>query len=494
MLQPDGTPAPGWGISTDGPVAALALSPDETRLFVGGHFTAAAGRPRSGLAVVSTAGSGSVETAWDPAFEGAVASLALSRDGDRLWVGGSFSTVDGAARRYLVALHGATGRLDGEFDARPSDAVLTVSVSGDGLFAGGTFTSVNGVAQTNLAALDSASGSLDTRFVAGTAASGTNQVNALVVENGALYVGGTFTKVNGFSRSRIARLDTGTGAVDPSWQASINAEVKTLAVAGGRVYAGGSFTTVNGVTRHRLAALNTHDGSVTSWDPDLDSAVYHLRLSPDEALIYVAGNFSTVGGQPRARLAAVTTAAGTATAWVPKPTAALRRLALAGDGATVFVASGGSSTSGNRVQAYSTVSGSLLWQQRGDGDVTALDVSGSAVYAGGHFTQMDGQVRGHLAAFDPGSGALTGWAPSISGVHGVLELVVTDTHVLIGGEFDKVNRVVQQGFARFPHDDPPESDHDDSTARHDNHDDPTARHDNHHDPTGGHNHDHHGAA
>ncbi|MDQ3946266.1 MAG: hypothetical protein M3357_14150 [Actinomycetota bacterium] len=455
VLATDGSPDPTWGISADGDVTALAFSADNARVFVGGAFGALGGQPRARLAVVSTVGAGSVDPDWNPGADGQVAALGLSSDGDRLWVGGSFTTVGGVARRYLAALDAARGTLDTGFDARPGAAALTVAASDGRLFAGGLFTSVNGKPRTNLAALDATTGALDAGFVADTDGGGSNQVNALVAEGAKLYVGGTFIKVNGVSRPRVARLDAATGAVDGHWRASIDAEVKTLALAGMRLYLGGSFTSVNGVGRNRLAALGTAGASLEGWDPNLDSAAYDLRLSPDQTLVYVVGNFSTVGGLPRPRLAAISIATGTATSWSPRPGAALRQVAVSGNGATVYVAAGGSRSTGNRIQAFSAASGSLRWQQLGDGDFTAVDVSGSLVYVGGHFTQVNGQVRGHLAAFDLASGALQEWAPPISGVHGVLDVVVTESHILIAGEFRKVNRAVQQGFARFRNDEEP---------------------------------------
>ena len=135
----------------------------------------------------------------------------------------------------------------------------------------------------------------------------------------------------------------------------------------------------------------------------------------------------------------------------------LTSVALSGDGSLAFVATRGTNTTGNRIQAWSTATGALVWQQTGDGDFQAVDVSGSLVYTGGHFTTVAGQVRGHLAAFDQHTGAIQPWAPTISGVHGVLDLQVTANSILVAGQFHKVSGVVAQGVARFHSDgtDPP---------------------------------------
>ena len=71
------------------------------------------------------------------------------------------------------------------------------------------------------------------------------------------------------------------------------------------------------------------------------------------------------------------------------------------------------------------MTGALVWDRPGDGDFQAVDTSASFVYTGGHFSTVAGQMRGHLAAFDQQTGAIQPWAPTISGVHGVLDLQVT---------------------------------------------------------------------
>jgi hypothetical protein len=206
-----------------------------------------------------------------------------------------------------------------------------------------------------------------------------------------------------------------------------------------------------------LGSVTADAGTVEAWNPGLDSAVHRIRLSPDGALVYVAGDFSVVGSVARSRLAAIDVASGLATAWSPRVAVPLTSVALSGDGTLAFVATRGDNRSGNRIQAWSTTTGALVWDKQGDGDFQAVDVSGALVYTGGHFTEVDGQTRGHLAALDQRTGALQDWAPTISGVHGVLDVQVTAQAVLVAGQFHKVSGVVAQGIARFASDgtDPP---------------------------------------
>ncbi|TMK52507.1 MAG: hypothetical protein E6G66_03850 [Actinobacteria bacterium] len=460
-LTATGAADPSWLADTDGRVGALTLSADGSRLYAGGDFTHAAGAARLRLAAFSTAGAGAVDGAWDPGASGRVdvevRAVALSPDGARLYAGGGEDNDNpallGAPRRLLVAVDATSGAVDAGFDPRPAAATMALATSAGAVYAGGQFTSVNGLRRSNLAALDATTGVLDTGFVADT----DGAVDAVVSDGGGLYAGGVFSAVNGVTRRRLARLDPATGAVVASWQVAASAEVQSLTLAGPRLYVGGTFTALGGVARNKLAAVTADTGTVEAWNPNLDSGVHRIRRSSDQRLVYVAGDFATVGSTPRSRLAAIDATTGLATGWYPQVRVPLTSVALSGDGSLAFVATRGGNTTGNRLQAWSTVSGALVWDRPGDGDFQAVDASGSLVYTGGHFTTVGGQIRGHLAAFDQHSGAIQPWAPTISGVHGVLDIQVTASSILVAGQFHKVSGVVAQGVARFASDgtDPP---------------------------------------
>ncbi len=450
-----GAADPTWQVTADGRVSALALSADGTRLYVGGDFASIGGAARRRLAALATGGAGTVDPAWDPGADVAIRAVALSPDGVRLYAGGGDDNDDpaltGAPRRLLAAIDAGTGAVDPGFDPRPGAAPMALATSATAVYAGGQFTSVNGLRRANLAALDAASGALDTGFVADT-----NGAVMVVTSDGVgLYAGGVFSTVNGVTRRRLARLDAATGAVVTGWEATASAEVQSLTLAGDRLYVGGAFSTLGGLSRNHLARLSTATGAVDAWNPSVDSGIHRIRLSADGSLVYVAGDFSVVGSVARQRMAAIDATTGLATAWHPRVQVPLTSMALSGDGTLAFVATRGGNLIGNRLQAWSTVTGALVWDRPGDGDFQAVDTSASFVYTGGHFTTVAGQERGHLAVFDQHTGAIQPWAPSISGVHGVLDMQVTAGSILVAGEFHKVSGAVAQGFARFASDDPP---------------------------------------
>jgi len=462
-----GAPDPTWSVAAGGEVDALAMTLDRSAVYVGGGFATIGGQSRAGLALLSTAGAGSVDATFNPgATGGNVLALGLSADGNRLYAGGAFSAIGGTAQRYLAALDAHSGAVDPGFDAAAANTVQAVSPSPDGtlVFAGGDFTSVNGVARHNVAALDG-NGVLVPGFVADTSggASG-GEVDALTVDGaGRLYLGGSFLRVNGTFEQRLARVDATTGTVDTSFSASPGAAVNTLAVSGTRLFVGGAFTWINdaSVVRNNLASLDITAGAVEGWNPNLDNNVASLALSPDQHTVYIAGTFAHVGSASRSFAAAVDAGTGLATAWDPAPAALVVQVAVSGDGSKVFLAERGSSKTGNRLQAWNTAgSGSLAWEHRADGDFQAVAVSSAYVYAGGHFATVDGEAHLHLVALDVNSGAIQSWPPFVSGGlgHGVFAIDVTPSTVTVGGDFERAGdadpanalTIVAQGVARFP--------------------------------------------
>ena len=183
--------------------------------------------------------------------------------------------------------------------------VDAVEIAGNAAYAGGLFTHAVKDTQTadraNLMSVDLSTGNLRS-FKADTNGS----VNALASDGAALYLGGTFTTVNGVPRSRVAKVDLTTGAVDPTFVADVGALVDDMVVVGGTLYLGGEFNTVDGVTRHHVAAVSTTDGSlIAAFDPNTDGKVAALAASPDGSVLYLGGNFTTVGTTSRLYLAKV---------------------------------------------------------------------------------------------------------------------------------------------------------------------------------------------
>ena len=292
------------GSGANGLVRTSAIQSDG-RIFIGGFFTSVDGAVRNRLARLNF--DGSLDSSFNPGggANNDVYTSAIQSDG-RIFIGGSFTSVNGTAR-YRVARLNSDGSLDSSFNpgSGASNYVYTSAIQSDGkIVIGGSFTSVNGVARNRIARLN-ADGSLDQSFDPGSGTSGT-VFTSVVQADGKVIVGGYFTTASGVIRSCIVRLNA-DGSLDQSFDpgSGMNNTVLTSAVqADGKIIVGGSFTTVNGVVRNRIARLNA-DGSLDqSFDPGsgMNNAVYTSVVQADGKVI-VGGDFTTASGVMRNRVA-----------------------------------------------------------------------------------------------------------------------------------------------------------------------------------------------
>ncbi|WP_146069834.1 PKD domain-containing protein [Cryobacterium sp. M15] len=127
----------------NGAVRSLVASTDGTRLYAGGFFTTVGGVARYRLAAFDTV-SGSLVSSWAPTVNASVKSLATF--GDTVYVGGVFTTASGIARNQIAAFAASNGALRVWSGEPVGGSVNTMAVSPDGtkVLIGGSFTSYNG--------------------------------------------------------------------------------------------------------------------------------------------------------------------------------------------------------------------------------------------------------------------------------------------------------------------------------------------------------------
>lgn len=270
--------------------------------------------------------------------------------------------------------------------------VSTSVVVGSRLFVGGTFTTVDGATHERIAALDAGTGALDPSFTAAVNGS----VTSLATDGSNVFVGGTFTSVNGVARTNVAELGP-DGSLLPLHVVP-SAAVETLDYADGVLYLGGKFTSIGAVSRRYLAGVNPATGQVTALNPRPNGVVRKLLAAPDGSL-YVGGAFTSIGAPATARnyVADLDPASGAVKAYdarLPYEADSSDRatvLDIALSGGSVYLGTAGHLPSGNSLyKTTAGVSAAPVWQVQTDGDVQAVEtVPGSSkIYAGGHFDNL----------------------------------------------------------------------------------------------------------
>lgn len=299
-------------------VKTLALKSDGSVLFLGGQFTTVDGTARNRLAAVNT-NDGSLVSGFDPNSGGEVQSLAITGDDTILYLGGDFTTVGGTTRNNLAAVSTSNGSLIGAFDPNCDDVVSALALTSDDgtLYLGGNFGNVGGSARTKAAAVST----VDASLVAGFNPNIDNQVWSLLLNSNEsiLYIGGDFSFTGGgVTRSNLVALNTSDAspitAFNPGYDGpSAVISVKSLALTSDNstLYVGGKFTAAGATARNYIAAHNTSSGSaLAGFNPNADATVHSLILNSNESKLFVGGEFTTIGGTNRGKITELTTADG----------------------------------------------------------------------------------------------------------------------------------------------------------------------------------------
>jgi len=452
-------------------VYALAVVGEH--VYVGGKFGLIDGESRENLATFNTVGSGAGEgelTEWQPEPNSqGVRSLAVS--GSLLYAGGQFNEVGGEPRKYVAAFDLSTGEpgepeLTGWTPAEPNGKVLAVAVSEDGeaVYIGGDFSQVNAESHSHVAALKAEDGTV----LAGWSGEANSTVYDLAVSGSTVYAGGNFGQADGEKRNGAAALDAGSGALQ-SWSPDVfGSTVHSVAVSGSDVVIGGFFNGADGIARENIAAIDLTTGQPLDWAPEANNKVYALAMSEDESRVFVGGYYTEIGGEPRERLASLKAAGtgtgeGEPTAWDPGANNSVEAIAV--DGSRVYVGGGFSTLEGDgtfgQLAAFDFTGdvGTLdeAWKPEPNNNVTTLVANGEKVYVGGQFSEIGEQERHNLALLNDTDGAASeSWAPEPSAT--VKALAVSGATVFAGGQFTSVGGESHQRVVKIePNGEPSET-------------------------------------
>jgi hypothetical protein len=386
--------------------------------------------------------------------------------------------------------------LDGKVDA--------IKQIGNVVVAGGTFTQIQNagnnqpiIIQPHLFAYDATTGQILDSF----RPTVDDDVDAVIAGSSpnTVYVAGPFGSVNGVG-GRIAELNVVTGARTPFRAQGINNRVYDIKLVGNKLFAAGSFTSVqlaaesgmavfDATTGDRIADYDVPDFTGIAWDPNTFTNVKKMDVTPDGSKLVAIGNFSAVAGQPRTQIAmldlgptsatlsswstdqfrAVGTTTGTSWCSASFDTY-LHDIDFSPDGSFFVVGTTGAFRSGrlcDTITRWETNrSGNVLptWINATGGDTTwAVEVSGPAVYFGGHMRWVNNPYRGDAAgpgavprqgigALDIRNGLPFSWNPTRKRGVGLFDFDVTNNQLWAGSDTTTWAGEIRPRLAGFPFD------------------------------------------
>ena len=379
---------------------------------------------------------------WTPsAVDGSV--QAIIQIGNTVIMGGDFTQVQAAgsttvlSRPNILAFNATTGELSTTFQPQLDGMVeaLIPSADGNAVYVGGQFHTVNGKATKSLTELSLSDGTALSAFKT---PSTNGKVKDLRLAGGRLWVAGSFTKIGGVTQTGLVTLNPTTGAVTNyspltvagTWNGGTTTVAKIdITPDGTRLVGIGNFTSIGGVSRAQVFMLDLTGATaqLANWQTNFytstcsssfDSYLRDLDISPDGSYMVI----STTGAY-RANSACDETSrwnmSATGSALTPAWTD------YTGGDTTYAVAITGTAV---------YVGGHMRWQN----NPSAGDSAGPGAVS-----------RPGIAALDPVNGLPFSWNPTRERGVGVFDMLATDQGLWVGSDTDQIGNFIYHGKIAF---------------------------------------------
>jgi hypothetical protein len=473
LIDLDGNPVPTWNPQINGgPVRTIGIlgnTPESLRIFVGGDFTSAGGRFNNPYLTEFTT-ENNAATEFSANINAPVNALVATPNA--IIFGGFFQNVNETVRNRIAALNPQTAELL-NWDPNANNIVNVIEQFGDRLYVGGRFTTIGRLTRRNLFAYNESSGLILRDFEP--ALNGT--VRAIEAAGSVIYVGGDFTQIDNTIRRYVAAISVLSNNVQ-SWNPDSDGPVRAIKFFNNTIYVGGNFTRVGAADRNNIAALST-SSFATSWNPGTNGPVNALAAFGN--YIYAGGQFTEAGDRPinitnLIAIRANATANYVDVNWVCNPTAGGQVRALSIDETKRLLYIGGSFISvqgadnfqfaraGENARnlvavqlARPTATATYpIWYEsffpQPDDTVHAVVAPNNQrfVYAGGSFGSIGGaSSTGPLIQLDDSTGLASTWRPNVALPAArpfVYALDQFNLSLFVGGRF---NQILSQRSVNF---------------------------------------------
>ncbi|HEX3924223.1 MAG TPA: LamG domain-containing protein [Streptosporangiaceae bacterium] len=234
----------GSSTSTDG-VYALAVSPNGQTLYVGGIFNHVNGSYRDNLAAFDISGTTPTLTAWAPSAYGKVDSIAFSPSGSGIYLGGAFNELGTSPNLASRTYAGAVDTSGNVLPWAPvlNDTVTSVAADPDGsqVLVGGYFGTINGVTEPGAGAVDPSTGTTTepwgANIVPDTSSCNPPAVKDIIINSGIAYLSSEGTGGGCFDGDYAVSLNLSQG--DPLlWQNDCLGATQALVIINGYLFKG----------------------------------------------------------------------------------------------------------------------------------------------------------------------------------------------------------------------------------------------------------------
>ena len=285
-------------------VRALAVTPDGTRLYIGGQFGAINGVNTTRIAAVRLPGC-TVDTTFRPAVVSATVRT-IAATNSAVYFGGDFQAVGSEPRSRFAAVDNNGALLPWAPAASAPGRALTVPADRNVAVIGGDFATVNGAASQAIAVVDTNTGA-NVRAYGATFIPRTSVTKSIVDDGQSFFIGNEGTGGGVFDGRARFSLDT----YDQVWRDTCLGATQAVDVYKGILYSGHHLHECPGMNmmadgeRQHLSAQRVDDRTHLGWSPDTNDgigesigprAMTHTNTGTNDVL-WVAGEFTTTNNR-----------------------------------------------------------------------------------------------------------------------------------------------------------------------------------------------------
>ena len=318
-------------------VRALAVSPDQKTLYVGGTFGSVNGTPASNLVAIDIA-TCTVKSSFKVSVSSQVRGITVTDS--TVYFAGNFATVAGQTRQHFAAVS-TTGALK-PFTANADKAGKAMVVSPDGtkVVIGGDFNTVNGASSHALAVVDATTGANVKTYPGFIPA--TSTVQTLAEDATGFYTGNEGTGGGVFD----GRIAVNFSDLNQRWRDTCLGATQSVAVYHGVLYSAShahdcssmqQFPQLTNDRQHLLAESVDNPRPLLGWFPDTDDGPAGTEQIGPRAIttassggtdyMWVGGEFTRIasnGNRPQQGLVRFPSSPDTRAPSVPAQVAAAR--------------------------------------------------------------------------------------------------------------------------------------------------------------------------
>ncbi|MFF9506791.1 LamG-like jellyroll fold domain-containing protein [Streptomyces sp. NPDC014724] len=304
-------------------VRALALSPDQKTLYIGGQFGAVSGVGVSNIAAIDTA---TCTPRQDFKFSVSATVRALAVTADTVYLGGDFNTVAGQTRNKFAAVTTGAALKPWKANADEVGRALELTPDGKHVLLGGDFFTVNGTASHALAVVDATSGAVAKSYPAGFIPN-TSTVQDLATDATGFYTANEGTGGGVFD----GRIALSLSNFEQRWRDTCLGATQAVLVHNGVLYSGSHAHDCSSMgefpdqPRKHLLAQSVDDPKLLPWFPDTNDGIGEpvgprVMAQTDKGghhYLWVGGEFTTVNGVRQQGLTRFADGPDTGAPWVP---------------------------------------------------------------------------------------------------------------------------------------------------------------------------------